>query len=67
MKRLLDIEEQRLAMGLIKQLEGLSIAQARWVLEVAADLINNTHRVDISTNDFTNYDEDVAKHLGASS
>ena len=46
-------EAHRIAGDIITLLNGLTIGQARWVLQEAKAMLYSTHRVDISGNDFT--------------
>ena len=46
-------EAHRIALNIITLLNGLTIGQARWVLQEAEALLCSTHRVNIGGDDFT--------------
>lgn len=56
-----DIEGEEKAIKIIEILDGMPVGQARWVLNLAKDLIASTHRVDIKNRDFIDYAQEVRR------
>lgn len=48
-----DIEANGLAIEVLKHLDGLTVAQAQWVLKEADSLLRSRTRLDISGPDFS--------------
>lgn len=53
MSELTDTQADIMAMEIIKQLDGLTVAEAQWVLKEATLLLNNTHCVSVTNPLFT--------------
>lgn len=59
-----DRESNKLAMEIVRKLDGMKIAEARWVLHMAEQWLCSTHRVDCGNPDFTAADAEVRRVAG---